>query len=125
MSFRSFSCDLGLAYDLAYGVEAPNQVVGYRYAAIAPTGQFTAMIDSTNIELIEHQLTGRELTELLIQVGTNTGFPGVFALYGYKTQIRTLSFTKEGKNYSIQATWKINDHDTDTSGLPCVALGMG
>lgn len=125
MSFKSHTLNLGLTYDLDAAHNAPNQVSGYRLASHIPSGSLTGMIDSTNIELLEHELNARETGHFLIQIGSRTGFPGVCAFWAYSVQFSGVTFAKEGKNYSVSANFKVNDHDTDTTGLPTWAWAMG
>jgi hypothetical protein len=127
MRLRSGTINLGLTYTLEEADGAPNGVVGYRLADCRPSGTFVGVLDgpTANGKMITETDAGRELTGLLIQIGTKAGFPGVFGFYGYKIQCVSAKVSDDGGKQIVEVGWKVNDHDTDTSGLPTWAMGIG
>ncbi len=127
MRLKSGSINLGLSYALEESEGSPNGVLGYRLADCRPTGSFVGVVDTpaANGRVFSQRDSGRELSGLLVQIGTRPGFPGVFAFYGHRVQVTGCKVSDDGGKQIVEASWKLNDHDTDTSGLPTCALGIG
>lgn len=126
MNIKSMTLDLGIVYTaLESGVEAPNGMYGYRLSRIAPRGTLVGMVDDTNLELFE-DATGRpQASPFLIQYGSRSGFPGVWCFWAYRIQIVDFGVADSGGNHQISVNFEVNDHDTDTTGLPGWAIGLG
>jgi hypothetical protein len=125
LSLKSFSVDLGITYEIEEEADAPNGLVGYRLTGMNPRGQMIGMVDSTNVDRLEEHLSGVEIQPFLIQVGSRVGFPGVWAFWAYRIQITNLQITDDGTKKSITMDWKVDDHDTDDTGLNAWAMGIG
>jgi hypothetical protein len=129
LALKSFSVALNERYAVAEEAGAPQGVLGHRFVGAGPTGTFTGDLDTSAVNktanLIEAYAPGTELSYLLIQVGSRMGRPGVWAFWAYKVQITDASINDDGGKISVTASWKVDDHDTDTSGLPASAFGMG
>jgi len=128
--FKSFSCTVGEKWGIIDEAHAPQGAVGHVLLGYAPTGQFVGYVpDSAPVSdaryLMEAYAPGTEMSDLLIQVGTRMGSPGVFAIYARKWQVVNCAISDDGGKLSYTIDWMATDYDTDTTSLPVFAVGMG
>jgi hypothetical protein len=90
LRLKSFEVDFGLQYEPDEDVHAPNGLLGQRLNRQPARGKFLGMMDATNDVLIDEHLSNRQINSLLIQVGSQVGFPGVLAFWAYDVQITNL-----------------------------------
>lgn len=110
---------------------APNHEAGWDLVRGTPTGQLVAKVSSNNIRWIEDHLTMADnfgtaaANGFLIQVGTRAGQPGVWAFWSQAIQITNWAPQGGEGVITVTADFQVVDHDTDTTGLPPWALGIG
>jgi hypothetical protein len=80
---RAFNFDPGQDIQPKPNTAAPNNTDGFEIVNDLPVGQMTVTYDAITRKSIDDFLAGKEI-ELLIQVGSNPGFPGMFALWAEK-----------------------------------------
>jgi hypothetical protein len=131
MQLESFSIALNQKPTRHGCYGAPNHEAGWDLVRGTPTGQFVAKTSSANIRLIEDHLSIYDnhgtaaANAFLIQCGTKPGYPGVFAFWAQSLQITDIKVEQGEGVLTSTVSWQVLDHDTDTTGLPPWAVGLG
>lgn len=132
MDLESFSLNLNQKFTRKGCYGAPNHEAGWDFVSGNPTGQMVAKLNTVynswwlenHLSVIPYNAVDAE-HGFLIQCGTKPGFPGVFAFWAASIQLTNVKITDGEGPLVITADWQVLDHDTDTSGLPAWALGIG
>ena len=119
---KSFNVALGLERQKITNMSAPNESGGFALTGYKPTGQIVFELNSSNKALMDDFMANNE-RELLIQVGSRPGFPGVLAIYAKAFSVESYQMQDDGGKITATMQVKMNYHTTDD--IPVIAIGIG
>lgn len=132
LALESFTLNLGPGYSRKGCEGAPNGEAGWDLVSVAPTIQLVAKADGDNIRWLDDYKSGDIVysssnvrAPLLIQCGARIADPGVLAFWAAAVQVQKITVSDGEGVVTLTADLQVCDHDTDTSGLPPWALGIG
>jgi hypothetical protein len=119
---RSFTFDPGLDIQPKVNTAAPNNTDGFEIVNDAPAGQLEVYHDASTRKSLDDFLAGKEV-ELLIQVGSNPGFPGIWALWCYKIRYTGTTIGDDAGQIVLSLPFQVVTDPTST--LPRWAMCVG